>query len=87
MGPIGCSETSLRNYHYSLRNNPAERSSFLEGLSEKCVYRFMRYSLGKRLPMLKLQDPLMCMILPQATPPCFIEGTFIVCIPILCQLE
>ena len=27
MGPIGCSETSVRNYHYSLRNNPVERSS------------------------------------------------------------
>jgi len=21
--PIGCPETSVRNYHYSLRNNPA----------------------------------------------------------------
>jgi len=27
MGPIGCPETSARNYHYSLRNNPGERSS------------------------------------------------------------
>ena len=26
MRPIGCSETSVRNYHYSLRNNPEERS-------------------------------------------------------------
>jgi len=26
MGPIGCTETSVRNYHYSLRNNPEERS-------------------------------------------------------------
>ena len=25
MGPIGCPETSVRNYHYSLRNNPDER--------------------------------------------------------------
>jgi len=24
---IGCPETSVRNYHYSLRNNPEERSS------------------------------------------------------------
>jgi len=24
MGPIGCPETSVRNYHYSLRNNPEE---------------------------------------------------------------
>jgi hypothetical protein len=26
MGPICCTETSVRNYHYSLRNNPEERS-------------------------------------------------------------
>ena len=25
--PLGCPETSVRNYHYSLRNNPEERSS------------------------------------------------------------
>jgi hypothetical protein len=25
MRPIGCSETSARNYHYSLRNSPEER--------------------------------------------------------------
>jgi hypothetical protein len=29
MGPIGCPETSIRNSHYSLRNNPDERSSYL----------------------------------------------------------
>ena len=27
MGPISCPETSVRNYHYSPRNNPEERSS------------------------------------------------------------
>jgi len=27
MGPISCPETSVRNYHYLLRNNPEERSS------------------------------------------------------------
>ena len=27
MGPIGYPETSVRNHHYSLRNNPEERSS------------------------------------------------------------
>ena len=27
MGPIGCPKTSVGNYHYSLRNNPEERSS------------------------------------------------------------
>ena len=29
MGPRGCPETSVRNSHYSLRNNPEERSSQL----------------------------------------------------------
>jgi hypothetical protein len=29
MGPIGCPETSGINYHYSLRNDPEERSSQL----------------------------------------------------------
>jgi hypothetical protein len=29
MGPIGCPETTVRNYHYSLRNNPEDRSSEL----------------------------------------------------------
>jgi hypothetical protein len=27
MGPISCSDTPVRNYNYSLRNNPEERSS------------------------------------------------------------
>ena len=30
MGPIGCPETSVRNYQYLLRNSPEERSSHLE---------------------------------------------------------
>jgi hypothetical protein len=29
MGPISCPETSIRNYHSSLRNNGEERSSHL----------------------------------------------------------
>jgi hypothetical protein len=29
LGPIGCSETSVRKYHYSPCNNPEERSSGL----------------------------------------------------------
>ena len=29
MGPIGCPETSVRNYHYSPCNDPEERSSQL----------------------------------------------------------
>jgi hypothetical protein len=28
MGPSGCPETSVINYHYSLRNNPEEGNSF-----------------------------------------------------------
>jgi hypothetical protein len=27
MGPIGSPETSVRDYHYSMRNDPEERSS------------------------------------------------------------
>jgi len=29
MGPTGCASMSVRNYHYSLHNNPEERSSQL----------------------------------------------------------
>ena len=29
MGPIGCPETSVKNYRYSLRNSPNERSSLV----------------------------------------------------------
>jgi hypothetical protein len=32
MEPIGCTETSVRNYHYSLRDSPEERSSYLRVL-------------------------------------------------------
>jgi len=28
MGPIGCPEKSVRNYHYTVRNSPEERSSW-----------------------------------------------------------
>jgi len=30
IGPIGCPETSEKNYHYSLRNIPEQHSSSLE---------------------------------------------------------
>jgi hypothetical protein len=33
MGPTGCPETSLRIYHYSLRNDPEERSSHYAALN------------------------------------------------------
>ena len=29
IGPIGCPETSVRNYHYTLRNSPGKRRSHL----------------------------------------------------------
>ena len=32
--PIGCPETSVRNYHYTLRESPEERSSRLPPSSE-----------------------------------------------------
>jgi hypothetical protein len=32
VGPIGCPETSVRNYHYSLRNNAEDHSSNLRVL-------------------------------------------------------
>ena len=41
MGPIGCPETSLNNYHYSLRNCPEERSFRLlrgESLKSRIVF-------------------------------------------------
>jgi hypothetical protein len=34
MGPIGYPETSVRNHHYSLRNNPEERSTHLRVLRD-----------------------------------------------------
>ena len=33
MRPIGCPETSVRNYHYSLRNNAEERSTYLTNVA------------------------------------------------------
>ena len=41
MGTTGCPETSVRNYHYSLRNNPEERISqdhaTVEHMMSQCV--------------------------------------------------
>jgi len=34
IGPIGCPETAVRNYHHSLRNNPEERSSQASHMSD-----------------------------------------------------
>jgi hypothetical protein len=35
MGPIGCPETSVRNYHYTLRNIPDERWSYWDLLTRQ----------------------------------------------------
>jgi len=40
MGPIGCPEMSVRNYHYLLHNIPEERSSHLHH-GGSCVMYFM----------------------------------------------
>ena len=39
MGPIGCPETSVRNYNYLLRNNAQERSFYGPRLFENEVLR------------------------------------------------
>ena len=36
--PIGCPETSVRNYHYSPRNYPEERSSQPYIVYNECYY-------------------------------------------------
>jgi hypothetical protein len=42
MGKIGCPETSVRNYHYTLRNIPEERRSqvFCGGSLKSSTYNF-----------------------------------------------
>jgi len=50
MGPIGCTKTSIRKYHYSLHNSPEERSSQLlytmeNDMKYDCSYfHFFRYT-------------------------------------------
>ena len=41
MGPIRSPETSVRNYHYSLRNNPDERRSFRT--QKQSIYNTLEY--------------------------------------------
>jgi len=43
MGPLGCSETSVRNYHYTLHNNPEGCSSQILSYKTKL---FRAYILG-----------------------------------------
>ena len=40
MGPIGCSETSTRNYRYSLRNKPDESNSRFTLLRTSTIFLF-----------------------------------------------
>jgi hypothetical protein len=44
MGPIGCPETSVRNYRYWLRNNTEERSSVLFKCSLGSFLRWFVFS-------------------------------------------
>ena len=42
MGPLGCPETSVINYHYSLRNSPEERGSLIQcdaGLIREVIFK------------------------------------------------
>jgi hypothetical protein len=47
MGPTGCPETSVGNYHYSLRNNPEERSSHLLRGGGLKSYLFIHFAVRK----------------------------------------
>ena len=50
MGSVSCPEMSVRNYHYSLRNDPEERSShLLRGGSLKSRRGFVRRHFDCRL--------------------------------------
>jgi len=50
MGPIACTETSIRNYHYSLRNNPEEhrfhllRGGSLQSQNREVVPAMVHYA-------------------------------------------
>ena len=45
MGQVFCPETSVNNYHYSLHNNPEERSShLLRGASLKSRILYEKFS-------------------------------------------
>jgi len=45
MEPKGCPETSVKNYHYSLVNNPEERSSLLRSITVRTDIRHLNWSL------------------------------------------
>jgi len=54
MGPISCPEISVRNYHYSLRNDPEERSSQLfrgGSLKSRIALRIVNHLNIKKEPL------------------------------------
>jgi hypothetical protein len=71
LGPIGCPETSVRKYHYSLRNNPEQHSSqVLRGVNLKSrtytrtstVHRTAHKSLHNRHVKQKNLHEYVCMV-------------------------
>jgi hypothetical protein len=46
MGPKGCAEISVKNYHYSLRNNPEELTYFYHAYGLAASSRFPLWSLN-----------------------------------------
>ena len=56
MGPMGCPDMSVRNYHYSLRNNPEEHSSHLlrgGSLKSRKVARYSKCKMPYDIPVVK----------------------------------
>ena len=49
IGPIGCPETSVTSYHYSLRNNPGERISRTYFISLNLLLSASGWSLVQRV--------------------------------------
>jgi len=53
MGPIGCPKTSVRDYHYSLRNNPEQHSSqpiradSFKSQTAQYIVLFLKYNWGE----------------------------------------
>ena len=41
MGPIGCPETSVTNYHHTLRNIPEERRSLMYDVSTQNAFSYL----------------------------------------------
>jgi hypothetical protein len=54
MGPTGCTETSVRIYHYTLRNIPAERKSLLGLLGTESEGASFHLTVGNHAPDIQL---------------------------------